>query len=159
MKNLNRKILLALTVLLVATSIPAVLKELNETGQSYLFSERLGKDLISRFVGPGRFRFLFQPAIAMLLGIIGGKKDSAQGRPPYIYGILSGKFDRKEALKEGLDSIGTTLIIGVLADVIFQMILFRIVHILPALILGPILIALPYATARALSNRFFSNLK
>ena len=42
---------------------------------------------------------------------------------------------------------------GIILDLVFQLILYRSVHPGAALVVGPILICAPYALARALSNR------
>jgi hypothetical protein len=155
MSNKFRKILLIVIVFLLAAALPSTIRELMKTGHIYLFSKQCLSDLFSRFVGPGRFRFLIQPAVATLLGMIGGKKDAAAGRPPYLWSIVSREADWKEAIQTGFDTISNMLLLGILADIVFQYTLFGIVHIVPALLLGPILITAPYLLARGTSNRIF----
>ena len=144
-----------LIVFLLAAAIPFVIREQMRTGQFYLFSHQFWEDIISRFTGRGRFRFVIQPLTAILLGIRSGFKDARENRPGYIQELLLRKTGWKQALNEGLDVISTLLLLGVLADIIFQLILFRMVHIVPALILGPILITGPYVISRDLANRLF----
>jgi len=43
--------------------------------------------------------------------------------------------------------------IAILLDVIAQLLIFRMVHPGAALVLGPVLIALPYAASRGWTNR------
>jgi hypothetical protein len=43
--------------------------------------------------------------------------------------------------------------VAILLDAIAQFLIFRMVHPGAALLLGPVLIATPYATSRALANR------
>lgn len=157
MKRIIRNILLIVTVFLLAAAIPSVIREWARTGEIYLFSEQFWNDVVSRFVGAGRFRFLFQPTMAILLGLISGKKDAKSGRPLFFWNIVYREAGWKETVKDGFDTISIMLIFGILADIIFQYILFGIVHIAPALLLGPILITLPYAMARGTSNRIFRN--
>jgi hypothetical protein len=157
LKAIIRKILLIVTVFLLAAALPSVVREWAKTGDIYLFSKQFWNDVVSRFIGPGRFRFLIQPTVAILLGVIGGKRDAAAGRPPFLYSILSGEAGWKEAMKDGFDTISIMLILGVLADIVFQYILFGMVHIVPALLLGPILITVPYSIARGAANRIFRN--
>lgn len=155
MKRIIRNILLIITVFLLAATIPSVIKEWTKTGNIYLFSKLFWDDVVSRFIGPGRFRFVIQPTVAILLGIIGGKRDATAGRPPFFWRILYREAGWKETMKDGFDTISIMLIIGILADIVFQYILFGMVHIGPALLLGPILITIPYALARGTSNRIF----
>lgn len=157
MGNKFRNILLIVIVFLLAAAIPSVVREWMKTGTVYLFSKQCWNDVVSRFIGPGRFRFLIQPALAILLGIMEGKKDATAGRRPFLLSIVSRETGWKEAMQAGFDAISTMLLLGILADIVFQYILFRIVHVVPALLLGPILITAPYALARAASNRIFRN--
>lgn len=149
--------LLIVTVFLLAAALPSTIREWSNTGSVYLFSKQCLDDVLSRFIGPGRFRFLIQPTVAILLGIIGGKKDATAGNTPYLWSIVSRDAGWKEAMQAGFDRISTMLILGILADIVFQYILFGTVHIVPALLLGPVLITVPYAMARGASNRFFRN--
>jgi hypothetical protein len=155
LKQNARKILLILIVFLLAAAIPSLIREQMRTGEFYLFSHQFLEDIISRFTGRGRFRFVIQPLTAILLGIRSGLKDAGEKRPGYIKELLQRKSGLKQALTEGLDVISTLLLMGVLADIIFQLVLFRMVHIVPALILGPILITGPYIISRDLANRLF----
>ena len=157
MKGIIRKILLIVIVFLLAAALPSVIREWARTGNIYLFSEQFWNDVVSRFTGAGRFRFLIQPTVAILLGVIGGKRDATARRPPFFWSIVFREERWKEALKDGFDTINIMLIFGILADIIFQYILFGIVHIIPALLLGPMLITIPYILARGPSNRIFRN--
>jgi hypothetical protein len=40
--------------------------------------------LLARLSGPGAFRFVLQPLVAVLLGIRDGRADAKAGRPPYL---------------------------------------------------------------------------
>lgn len=42
---------------------------------------------------------------------------------------------------------------GIILDLVFQLIRYRVVHPGAALLIGPILIGTPYALSRALTNR------
>jgi hypothetical protein len=150
-----RKILLILIVFLLAAAFPFVIREQMKIGQVYLLSHQFLEDIIARFTGRGRFRFLLQPLTAILLGIQGGFKDAKGKRPGYLSELLFRENGWKQTLQDGLDVISILLMMGILADIIFQLILFGIVHILPALLLGPILITIPYMTSRDLANRIF----
>ena len=155
MKRIVRKILLIIAVFLLAAAIPSVIREFNKTGEIYLFSKQFWDDVVSRFTGPGRFRFVIQPTVAILLGTIGGKRDATAGRPLFLWSIIYRKEGWKETMKDGFDTISIMLLFGILADIVFQYILFGMVHIVPALLLGPLLITIPYALARGTSNRIF----
>ena len=87
-------VLAALTVLALALSVPGSLRDAWERGGFYLFSREFLLDLPKRLFGPGRFRFLLQPAVAVALGIAAGRADARAGRAPYLYALLLGTEDR-----------------------------------------------------------------
>jgi hypothetical protein len=140
------------TLAILATLVPALVDTV-ETGRVYLFSRQFLEDLPRRFTGPGRLRFLLQPTLASVLGVRGGLADARAGRPPYLLGLLSASGRRRELLRSGLGAVRNLLAAGIVLDLVFQLVLYRSVHPGAALVVGPILICLPYGIARALSNR------
>jgi hypothetical protein len=104
--------------------------------------------------GPGRLRFLVQPLLAIALGIRDGRRDAAAGRPPYVIRVLFVHATRKQELMTGLQTLAKPLAFAVVLDAVVQYIIFRSVRLWHALLAGTILIALPYATARSLANRY-----
>jgi hypothetical protein len=145
-------IVTALALLVIAVAIPFAVRDTLETGRVYLFSRQFLEELPQRFTGPGRLRFIFQPLLAILLGIRGGRADARAGNPPFLFGLL---FDarRSELLRSGVAAITTLLAMGVILDIVFQFVVYHEVHPGAALLVGPILICLPYALSRALTNR------
>lgn len=107
--------------------------------------------------GPGRLRFLVQPLIAIALGIRDGRRDAAAGRPPYVFGLLFVRATRTEEVMTGLKTLGKPLVVAVLLDALLQYVLLRSVRLWHALLAGAILIALPYAVARGLTNRYLQH--
>jgi hypothetical protein len=146
-------ILASITLLVLALSIPGSLRDAFNRGGFYLFSQAFLEDIPKRLTGPGRFRFLMQPLMAIILGILSGLADARTGRPPYLYGILFHRDLRGDLVKTGFSTIANLLLMGILLDAVFQWIILRTVYPGPALIIGPILIIAPYTVARALSNR------
>jgi len=91
--------------------------------------------------------------MAILLGIRGGLGDAKEGNPPYLFGLLTSSGRRKELLQSGVAAVRNLLAAGIIMDVVFQLIIYRPVHPGAALLVGPILICLPYTLSRALTNR------
>jgi hypothetical protein len=56
-------------------------------------------------------------------------------------------------VRTGLRTIRDIIAIGIVLDIVAQLLIFRQVHPGAALLIGPVLIAMPYATARGLANR------
>jgi len=145
-------LLMWLTMLVLAAAAVAALFDTVATGRVYLFSRQFLEELPQRFTGPGRLRFMLQPLFAILLGVRGGLADAKAGNPPFLLGLLLAAR-RRETLRSGLAAIRNLLAAGIILDLLFQMVLYRSVHPGAALVIGPILICLPYAIARALTTR------
>src|SRR5215510_16070968 len=96
-------ILASLTLLVLALSLPGSLRAAFERGGFYVFSQEFFADLPKRLTGPGRFRFVLQPAVAILLGIRDGLLDARAGRPPYLYSLLFHQSQRGEQLWSGFN--------------------------------------------------------
>jgi hypothetical protein len=150
------RVTLALAILTAAVlilSVPGALREAYERGGFYLFSWAFFADIPRRLAGPGRFRFVMQPAVATLLGIRDGRQDARAGRPPYLLSLLLGGLDRREQLRSGFRSVVNLLLMGILLDSVFQWVILGASYPGAALVVGPVLITMPYAVARALANR------
>jgi len=153
MKLRRDAIVTVLALLVIAAAIPFALVDTIEKGRVYLFSWQFLEELPRRFSGPGRFRFILQPVLAILLGVRGGLADAKAGNPPYLFGLLFAAGRRRELLRSGAAAIRTLLAMGIILDVVFQLVLYRAVHPGAALLVGPILICFPYALSRALTTR------
>jgi len=103
--------------------------------------------------GPGRLRFVVQPLVAILLGIRDGRRDARAGKPPYVFAVLAVRELRREQLASGVEALTKPLIVAILVDMVVQYLIFRSVRLWSALLVGAVLVALPYAATRALTNR------
>ena len=150
-------ILVSLTLLVFLFSAPSVLKDAYDRGGIYLFSLSFFEDIPKRLTGPGRFRFILQPLMAIILGIRSGLADARVGNPPYLYGVFFHSDRRSELLRSGLETVINLLLMGILMDAIFQWFILGASYPGAALVVGPVLIMGPYAVSRALSNRLTSS--
>jgi hypothetical protein len=146
-------VLPAIVVLALVAALPFAVWEFIQTGEFYLLSHRFWPDLMARFHGPGRMRFILQPTVAIILGARDGVKDARAGNPPFLWGLVFHSTYRPGLMRSALASLRNLIAIAILLDVISQLLIFHIVHPGAALVLGPVLIALPYAASRALTNR------
>jgi hypothetical protein len=143
----------AVAILAIAAALVPALLDTLDTGRVYLFSREFLDDLPARFTGRGRFRFILQPTVAIVLGARGGVADFRAGHPPYLLGLLLPGGRRAELARSGWAAIRNLLAVGIVLDLLFQLLLYRSVHPGAALLVGPIFIAGPYALSRGLSNR------
>ncbi len=156
MSNWKARISFVVTVLAVVilvAAIPSALRDTFEAGRIYLFSRQFLDELPQRFTGPGRFRFILQPALAIILGFRGGLADARAGRPAYVYGLLLSGAHRREYARSGLADIRILVAMGIVLDAVSQLLIYHQVHPAAALVVGPVLICLPYSVTRALTNR------
>ena len=153
MKLGRENIVPALALIVILSAVPFAIMDTFQTGRVYLFSSEFLKELPQRFSGSGNFRFILQPVAAIILGVCGGLADVRAGNPPYLWGLIFHAKRRRELLRSGFAAIGNLLAFGIILDVIFQFVLYNAVHPGAALIVGPILICIPYALSRALTRR------
>jgi hypothetical protein len=147
-------ILASVTLLVLMLSVPVSLRDAYHRGGFYLFSRDFAEDIPKRLAGPGRFRFILQPLVAIILGIRNGLADARAGRPPYLYGVLFHGDLRKELVQTGFTTVANLLLMGILMDSVCQWLILGTSYPGAALVVGPVLIVGPYGVARALSNRF-----
>ncbi|WP_431273043.1 hypothetical protein ACQ858_12395 [Variovorax ureilyticus] len=139
--------------LVLLAALPSAIVDTFETGRIYLFSHQFLEELPQRFTGPGRMRFILQPAVAVFLGIRGGRLDAQMGRSPYLYALLTGADDRRALLRSGLAAVRDLVSMSIVFDVVAQFLIYGRVYPGAAVVLGPVLICLPYSVARALTLR------
>src|ERR1700756_2439613 len=80
---------------------------------------RLWSDILDRPGGPMTFRFILQPAMALIAALRDGVHDARLGRRPYFWALIHGVRDpegRSGRLWEGIISTARILILGVVMD-------------------------------------------
>ena len=146
-------IIAAVTLIVLALSLRGALRDYLARGEIYLFSTAFLEDIPKRLTGPGKFRFILQPAFAILLGIRSGLSDARAGLPPFIYGVLFHRRLSGELVASGFATVANLLLMGILVDSVCQWLILGVSHPGAALVVGPVLIGPPYAIARSLANR------
>jgi hypothetical protein len=142
----------AVIAMLTAVTARAIFRFI-ETGDLYLFTSQFFQDILARLSGPGRLRFIIQPTVAIILGSRSGMKDASAGLPPFLWALIFYREHRRELLRSTITSIRNLVAIAILLDLISQFLIFDEIHPGAALVVGPVLIAVPYALSRALANR------
>jgi len=154
-KGRNIPLLLAgLTTLTLALSVPVSLQYAREHDGFYLVSSAFFADIPERLTGPGRFRFILQPVIAILLGLRAGLADARAGLPPYLAAVLFHGNLRRGMMKSGFLTVVNLLLMGILMDSVCQWLILGISYPGAALVVGSLLIVGPYSLSRSLTNRF-----
>jgi hypothetical protein len=86
---------------------------------------RFWQEIAARPGGPLALRFYLQPVMASLLALRDGLADARQGKPAYLWSLITDSAHRRERLKEGWHSVGKIVVIALMLDLIYQMIVLR----------------------------------
>ena len=119
---------------------------------SNLFST-ITTNFIARLDGPMHFRFFMQPLVAILLAIRDGSRDEREGRRPWAWKLVHVPEQRRYLLADGWKGIGRIFVIAIVLDVIYQLIEWRTLKPLGALMTAVILAVIPYILFRGPVNR------
>lgn len=114
------------------------------------FFEGLVRDLTS---GKGQLRFLIQPLVAIFLGARLGVADAKEGQLPFLFRMFRAGHTRGKLFKASLSDVVMPLCLGMVLDAILQYYTLGVVRVLHAMVVGFLLVWLPYAVSRALTNR------
>lgn len=79
--------------------------------------------------------------------------DAPAGMYPFFWGVVFHRELRPQLLRSGLASVRNLVAVAILLDIVSQYLIFREIHPGAALLLGPVLIGLPYSLTRAFANR------
>jgi hypothetical protein len=151
--SLSRSTLLTFfAVAILLAALPAAIRRLIQTGSPYLFTRDFFDDILARFSGAGRFRFIVQPTVALVIGVRDGIKDGRAGHLPFVLALMSRSARKCDLLRSAFASVRELISIAIILDVVSQFLIFRRIHPGAALLVGPILIAIPYAVSRALAT-------
>ena len=80
-------------------------------------------------------------------------KDAKEGKPPYLWALLTNPSHRADMLKSGWKSVGKVFILALVLDVVHQLIELHTVHPLEVIIVGFVLAIAPYVIVRGLVTR------
>ena len=153
MISISRSSVLTVAVIAVLlAALPSAIWRIIQTGNPYLFTHDFFVDMFARLSGPGRMRFVLQPTVAIILGARGGVEDARAALPPFIRAVVSDGARRLGLLRHMFTSIRDLVAIAILLDVVSQYLIFREIHPGAALLLGPVLITVPYALSRTFAN-------
>jgi hypothetical protein len=114
---------------------------------------RFWHDLIERPDAPMRFRFILQPLMAAIAAIHDGREDARLGRSPYFMTVLRNPQKRVGRLREGLNATARIILLGLVMDVIYQLIVLKTFYPNEALVIALLLAFVPYLIIRGLVLR------
>lgn len=103
--------------------------------------------------GPGKLRFVIQPLIAILLGVRDGRHDYEAQRKAFLWSLLTERGERRGRAKEAARAAAFPFLLAIGMDALFQYLILQRIAVAGAVLVGILLIALPYSVSRALTNR------
>ena len=109
---------------------------------------RTWHDLLERPDAMMRFRFIFQPIMALIAALHDGIEDAKLGRSPYIWTLLNSAAERSGRLAEGMIATARILLLGLVMDAIYQLIVFETFYPAQAVIIAIALGFVPYLLLR-----------
>jgi hypothetical protein len=110
-------------------------------------------DFIARFDGPLHFRLIMQPLMAILFAVRDGSRDAREGRSAYLWTVLTDPAQRRYLLESGWKGISKVFVLAYALDVVYELMVWRGVKPLQALMTATILAVIPYALLRGPVNR------
>ena len=113
--------------------------------------DRVWRNIAARPGGPMTFRFVLQPAMAALAALRDGVADARLGRVPYLSAILFRAGRRSGRLWEGIVSTARILILGVVMDIVYQLVFLGEFYPAEAAIIAVLLAFVPYSCCAARS--------
>lgn len=116
-------------------------------------------NVTDRVGGPMTFRIILQPLMATLLAFRAGLKDAQQGRPPYLWTILTDPSQRADLVREGWKSVARVFVLAIVMDVIYQLIVLGWVYPFELILVAILLAVVPYLLIRGPVNRIVSRLR
>jgi hypothetical protein len=114
---------------------------------------RFWHDLVERPDEPMRFRFVLQPLMAAIAAIHDGRADARAGRSPYFMTVLRNPQERVGRLREGLNATARIILLGLVMDVIYQLLVLKTFYPNEALVIALLLAFVPYLIIRGLVLR------
>lgn len=112
---------------------------------------RIWHNIAARPGGPMTFRFILQPAMAAVAALRDGVKDARLDRRPYLLAMIRGTRGaegRGARLWDGIVSTAKILILGVVMDVIYQIVFLETFFPAESAIIAVLLAFVPYALLR-----------
>jgi drug/metabolite transporter (DMT)-like permease len=114
------------------------------------------EELIGRQSGPLYFRLILQPIVAAVLAVRAGRSDGREGKRTFLWAFAREPERRRALLREACRDIGKLFLVGVVLDVVYQLIVFHGIRPVQSLMVATVLAVLPYPVVRGLTNRIMT---
>ena len=110
-------------------------------------------NLVARVGGPMTFRIILQPLMASLFAFRDGLRDAREGRPPYLWTLITDPLQRIDLIRQGWTAVGRVFILAIVMDVIYQLIVVGWIYPFEMITVAIVLAVIPYLVIRGPVNR------
>jgi hypothetical protein len=118
--------------------------------------EYLARDwhmLVSRDHGPLGFRFVMQPLMAAIVAFRVGLREARAGQTPYGWTLATQPQHRRHLAQQSWKDVGSLFLVAIAIDVIYQILVFRALYPVQALLVAAFLAFPSYLIVRSLTHR------
>jgi di/tricarboxylate transporter len=119
---------------------------------------RLWETITRDLSGNGRFRLILQPTMAVILGVRLGIADAKEGAAPFLWRLFTTR-GRRKLFAQSLHDVIIPFCVALVIDGVLQYFANGRVRPLVALVVGTLLVWLPFAVSRALTNRVWRRMR
>ena len=153
MTSSNQQTLGLLSKLVIMAALSMIAVGVLWHGVSLGELQRFWENLLERPSRPMAFRFILQPAMAASIAIRAGISDAQTGHPPYLWAVLREAQERTARLREALNATAKIILIGLVMDIVYQVVVLRTFYPGEALVIALLLAFVPYLLIRGPSAR------
>jgi len=114
---------------------------------------RFLENMVARVSGPMSLRLVLQPTVAAIFAIRSGLKDAREGRPAFLWTMLTNPASRDDLMKDGWKSVGKVFIIAMALDIVYQLIVAHFIYPFEVIVTAFLLAIVPYICLRGLVTR------
>jgi len=114
---------------------------------------RFLENMVARVSGPMKLRLFLQPTMAAIFAIRSGLKDAREGRPAFLWTVLTDPASRDYLIKDGWKSVGKVFLIAMALDIVYQLIVAKFIYPLEVVATAFLLAIVPYICLRGLTTR------
>jgi hypothetical protein len=114
---------------------------------------RFLENMVARVSGPMKLRLFLQPTMAAIFAIRSGLKDARDGRPAFLWTVITNPSSRDYLIKDGWKSISKVFLIAMALDIVYQFIVAKFIYPLEVVVTAFLLAIVPYICLRGLTTR------
>jgi hypothetical protein len=105
--------------------------------------------------GRGQLRLVLQPLMAIILGVRLGIADAKEGKDPFLMRLFRTSKHKAQVAKEAASDVIVPFTVAIVIDGLLQYVALGYVRPAAAIVVGAVLIWLPFSISRALTNRIY----